>query len=89
MNDAQRREFHQLLQQYATGGGPLEGSLLTRWVLLGEWMVPSHDLAFLRLSGQADGRSLTTWDVDGLLHTAMWRQRPTLGPMFDEQGDPT
>lgn len=87
MTNEERRELHALLQAHAPVSPALAGGVLTRWVFLGEWMVPSHDLAFWRISGQADGRPLTTWEVDGFLHTATWRAVPTLGPLIDDQGD--
>ena len=56
------------------------GALLTKWVVLGEVVVPGAaalpgsggDVARYRLSGDASGRQLSTHDVNGLLVTAFF-----------------
>ncbi len=70
-----------MLQEYGQLSSALEGAVLTKWVVLGEFLVPGDDLAFHRMSGQRDGRPLISWEVDGLLVTGLLRGRADLKEM--------
>lgn len=77
-----REALHAELQAYGQESSPaLAGALLTRWVVLGEFLVPGDDLAFHRMSGQRDGRALVSWEADGLMFTGLLRGRQGLKEM--------
>lgn len=67
MGPEHRAALHQAIADASQEIPELGGAMLVRWVLLAEFAVPNGQMAFQRLSGQADGRPLVTWDVDGLL----------------------
>jgi hypothetical protein len=77
-----REQLHLALQEYGQLSAPaLESAVLTRWVVLGEFLTPRDDLAFHRMSGSRDGRPLVSWEVDGLLITGLLRGRKDLNSM--------
>lgn len=77
-----REELHLAIQQYSqTTSEVLSEAVLTKWVIAGEFLIPGDDMAFHRMSGQRDGRALMSWEVDGLLVTALLRGRANLKEM--------
>ena len=77
-----REELHAAIQQYSQESAAVLGeAVLTKWIVAGEFLIPGDDLAFHRFSGQRDGRPLMTWEVDGLLFTALIRGRANLKEM--------
>lgn len=77
-----REELHDSVQQYAQASSAvLSEAVLTKWVIAGEFLIPGDDMAFHRMSGQRDGRALMSWEVDGLLVTALLRGRANLKEM--------
>lgn len=73
--------FAQISEEAQQDQVQLHGALMTRVVVLAEFHTPDGELAFHRWSTTSDGRSLVTWEVDGLLWTALTQGRSKLGPM--------
>ena len=51
----------------------LEGSVLTRWVLVAEVMLPDERRGLAEVSSSAGNLELSTWDRAGFYVTALFR----------------
>lgn len=73
---ATKEALHSAIQASSSGDAVLEGAVLTRYVLIGEWLDGSGVLVMSRLSGTRDGSDLRTWEANGLLVTALMQGVP-------------
>lgn len=61
------REYEQSVHEAIQGAPDADGSILTRWVSVAEWMLPSGERTLSRI--YTDG--LDDWELRGLLHEGL------------------
>jgi hypothetical protein len=83
-----KSELHAAIQSQAADDRRVpEGALLTRWVLVREFVTPSGGKALDRMTGTLDGSELSVWDAKGFLYEALTTINAMPNPPHEEQGE--
>jgi hypothetical protein len=67
-----KEAVHDAIQNTASAAGLLDGGVLVRWYVIGEFALPGSDHALVKMSGTPDGHDLRSWEAEGLLFRALF-----------------